>query len=75
MKPRIADLERMAQDYDQSLLHSEFHLAPLLRLARAAKEFRRLPTASSADEIDEALDAFDWRETTAADSFAAPRLP
>lgn len=62
MKPRIADLEKMAQDYDQSLLRSEFHLAPLLRLARAAKDFRRLPTASSADEIDDAINAFDWGE-------------
>lgn len=69
MKPRIADLEKMAQDYDQALLHSEFYLAPLLCLARAAKaangEFY------CGDEMRAAIDAFDWGEPTAADSSAA----
>lgn len=67
MKPKIADLERQAQDYDQALLHSEFYLQPLLRLARAAKaadeqdeKGSRVAFSRAIDEMRVALDAFDW---------------
>lgn len=65
-KPRIADLQRDADRAfnvgDPNVFWPEPVGSALLRLARAAKDFRRLPTASSADEIDDAINAFDWGE-------------
>lgn len=55
-KPKIALLERDAKDWGPE------EMLPLLRLARAAKNWHRLPMLKHERELRAALDAFDWSE-------------
>lgn len=63
MKPKVAELERRARGYDQVLLHSDHELAPLLRLARAVKEYGRIwafgPSRQGV-EVLAAIEGLDW---------------
>lgn len=65
MRTRIADLERRVQLVEQSGLATRSRtetLRALLRLARAAKNWHRLPMLKHERELRAALDAFDWSE-------------
>lgn len=69
MKPKIAELERQLDRGDSCSPHSgcadayrRAALPALLRLARAAKNWHRLPMLKHERELRAALDAFDWSE-------------